>query len=105
MTAYAVSQRSHEIGIRIALGAQGRTVVLLMMRQGMLLTFLGLTLGLILTPALNRSLGRILPGVTPASVATYVGVSLLFVAATLLSCYMPARRASNVDPAVALRYE
>lgn len=105
VTAYSVSQRSHEIGIRMALGAQRGNVVLLMMRQGILLTVLGLTLGLLLERALSGVLGHFIHGVVKSDFPTYIGVSLLFLAVTLLACYLPSRRATKIDPAAALGCE
>jgi putative ABC transport system permease protein len=108
VTAYAVSQRTHEVGIRMALGAQRKSVVLLVMRQGLLLTLFGLALGLVLTPALQRlltSVFSVFQDVSKLDPVAYVGVSVLFLAVTLLACYLPALRATKVNPVVALRHE
>jgi len=102
---YWVSQRTREIGIRMALGAQRDDVLLQVMRQGLKLTILGVAIGLIGAFALARVLAHLLFGVTPRDPITFAGVALLLVAVALLACFIPARRAAKVDPMEALRYE
>jgi predicted permease len=102
---YSVSQMTREIGIRVALGAERRDILRLVAGHGLVLTFAGLALGLAGALALSRLLGGILFDVSPTDPATYATISLLLVATALAACYIPARRATKVDPMVALRYE
>jgi len=103
--AYFVTQRTREIGVRIALGAQWRDVIKLILKSGMTLVILGLTIGLAGALGLTRLMATLLFEVSPADPITFVAVALCVVLATLLACYIPARRATKVDPLVALRYE
>jgi putative ABC transport system permease protein len=103
--AYFVTQRTREIGVRIALGAQWRDVLKLILRSGMMLVVLGLTIGLAGALALTRLMATLLFEVSPTDPITFAGVALCVILATLLACYIPARRATKVDPMVALRYE
>ena len=102
---YSVTQRTHEIGIRIALGAQRRNVLQLVLGQGALLAVIGVTLGLGGAFALTRLMASLLFGVTPTDAAIFTSVPLCLTAIALLASYLPARRATKVDPLVALRYE
>jgi len=102
---YAVSQRTREIGIRMALGAQGRSVVGLVVRQAMLLVAAGIAAGLALGLSLSQTMTRMLFGVTPTDPATFAGVAVLLASVALLASYLPAWRATRVDPIVALRSE
>lgn len=103
--AFSVAQRTREIGIRVALGAQARDVFKLIIGQGMLLVMLGVALGLAASLALTRLIASLLFGVTPTNATTFVGVSAGLALLALFACYIPARRATKVDPLVALRYE
>ncbi|HUK30371.1 MAG TPA: ABC transporter permease, partial [Candidatus Acidoferrum sp.] len=105
VTAYTVAQRTREIGIRIALGAQRSEVVGLMMRQGAVLILAGVVVGVIASAALTRFLGGMLFGVTPTDPLTFALVAALLVVVAALACWIPARRAMRVDPIVALRHE
>ena len=102
---YAVAQRTNEIGIRMALGAQTRDVMRLVVKQGVKLVALGLALGLVGSFALMRLLTALLFGVTKHDPLTFAAVSVLLAAVALLACYIPARRATRIDPLAALRYE
>ncbi len=103
--AYMVNQRTQEFGIRLALGAQSHDVLELVMRQGMILTLIGVVIGLGGAFALTRALSSFLYGVSPFDPLTFVGVAVALGIVTLIACYLPARRATRVDPIVALRYE
>jgi len=105
VVSYSVSQRTNEIGVRMALGANRFSVVRLIVRQGMRLTLIGMAIGLALAFAATRLLAGLLYGIKPADPATFAGVSVLLAAVALLSCYIPARRAASTDPTNALRAE
>jgi putative ABC transport system permease protein len=103
--AYAVTQRTREIGIRMALGAQPREVRRLVLRQGIQLIAPGIAIGIAGAVGFTRYLEGMLFGLTPLDPSTFMAVSLLFAVIALLACYVPARRATKVDPLVSLRYE
>ncbi|MGH9747498.1 MAG: ABC transporter permease [Candidatus Acidiferrales bacterium] len=103
--AYSVSQRIHEVGIRMALGASPRDVFTLVVGQGMRLVLIGVALGFIASLALTRLLSSLLFGTSATDPATFAIVALTLIAVALLACYLPARRATRVDPLIALRYE
>jgi predicted permease len=103
--AYVVSQRTREVGIRMALGANHADVMKLITRQGMRLAVIGVGIGLLMALALAQVLSSLLIGVSGYDVTTFILVPTLLGAVALLACYLPARRATKVDPLVALRYE
>jgi ABC-type lipoprotein release transport system permease subunit len=105
VTSYAVAQRTQEIGIRMALGARISDVLKLVLRSGMSLALIGTAIGLAGAFAVTRVMSSLLFGVTPTDLATFTAVALVLLAVAFLACYIPARRATKVDPLVALRYE
>jgi predicted permease len=103
--AYSVSRRTREFGVRVALGATSGDVLGMVLRQGMRMILIGVAIGIAGSFALTQTVSSLLFGVTPTDPITFGGVTLLLVVVALLACYIPARRATKVDPMVALRYE
>ncbi len=103
--AYAVTQRTHEIGIRMALGAHPREILSLVMRRGVQIIFAGVTIGITGALALTRFMSSLLFGIQPGDAFTFAAVAALLAVVALLASYIPARRATKIDPMVALRYE
>ena len=103
VTAYAVIQRTRELGIRLALGAQPGDVLRIVVGQGARLVAIGLAIGTLASLALTRLMATLLFGVSSRDPATFAGVGVLLAVVSLVACYIPARRAMRVDPVVALR--
>jgi len=103
--AYSVARRTREIGIRVALGARPVDVVAMVLREGLSLTAIGCTIGLVIAAGISRVLAGFLFGLPPSDPITFVGVTVLFTMTALVACYWPVRRATHIDPTEALRYE
>ena len=102
---YAVSRRTHEIGIRVSLGASRADVVVLVIRQGMVLALIGSAVGILGALGLSRLMKSLLYGVKPIDPLIFCGVTILLMMVAMAAIYLPARRAMRVDPMTALRYE
>ena len=105
IVAYSVTERTHEIGVRVALGAQRGDVVAMVVRQGMAMTAIGFLIGVVVSLALVRVMSGLLFGVSAADPVTFITISLLLAIVSLVACSLPARRATRVDPMRALRSE
>jgi ABC-type antimicrobial peptide transport system permease subunit len=103
--AYSVTRKTHEIGIRLALGAKPRDVLRMVLSKGLQLTFVGVVIGIVAALSAMRFISTMIYGVTPTDPMTFAGVAVFLVLVALLACYIPARRATRVDPLVALRHE
>jgi len=102
---YLVSERTHEIGIRVALGAQRTNIMRMVLRQGLGLAITGTAIGLVCALIVSNLMAGLLYGVKPTDPLTFAGVAALLIVVALLACYIPGRRAMRVDPIVALRHE
>jgi putative ABC transport system permease protein len=102
---YAVTERTREMGVRLALGARPRDLLKLFVGQGMMLTLIGLVIGVGASVAVTRLIAKLLFGVSATDPLTFIVIPLLLAGVALLACWLPARRATRVDPLVALRYE
>jgi putative ABC transport system permease protein len=102
---YSVTQRTHEIGIRMAIGARPRDVFTMILGHGMKLALIGVVIGLVGAFALTRLMATMLFGVEPTDATTFAGISLILITVALLACYLPGRRATKVEPTISLRYE
>jgi putative ABC transport system permease protein len=105
ITSYAVAQRTHEIGVRLALGAQLNDVLRLILRHGLMLTIIGAAIGMFGAYLATRAITSVLYGVSATDPLTFGLVSLLLIGVALIACYVPARRATKVEPLIALRNE
>ena len=105
VVSYAAGQRTHEIGIRMALGAAPQDILLMVLRQSVVVVAIGLTVGLAAALAGTRAIASLIVGVRPTDAATFVTVVVLLAVIALIACWIPARRATRVNPLVALRYE
>jgi ABC-type antimicrobial peptide transport system permease subunit len=102
---YLTGQRTHEIGIRVALGASASDVLRMILGEGMRITLVGVGIGIVLALGLTRLITKVIYGVSASDPLTFIGVAILLSGVALLACYIPARRAMRVDPIIALRYE